>query len=41
MIRKIKNGYKVVARSGRNMGVYKKKSDAKKRLKQIERFSKK
>lgn len=41
MIRKTKEGYRVIAKSGRNMGTYKKKSDAKKRLKQIERFSKK
>lgn len=41
MIRKVKEGYRVVAKSGRNMGTYKSKLAAKKRLKQIERFSKK
>lgn len=40
MIRKVKDGYRVVARSGRNMGTYGTKKQALKRLKQIERFSK-
>lgn len=38
MIRKIKGGYKVVSSSGRNMGSYKTKKEALKRLKQIEMF---
>ncbi len=38
MIRKIKEGYKVVAESGRNMGVYKSLEEAKRRLRQIEFF---
>jgi len=44
MIRKLKSGYRVVARSGRNMGTYSLtptgKKKAQKRLRQIERFSK-
>lgn len=38
MIRKVKGGYRVVAESGRNMGTYKSKEEAKKRLRQIEIF---
>ncbi len=38
MIRKIKNGYKVVSESGRNMGTYKTLAEAKNRLRQIEFF---
>ena len=38
MIRKVKEGYRVVAESGRNMGTYKTKEEAEKRLKQIEMF---
>jgi hypothetical protein len=38
MIRKVKVGYKVVAESGRNMGTYPTKVEAKKRLHQIEMF---
>ncbi len=38
MIRKVKDGYQVVAESGRNMGTYKTLEEAKKRLKQIEFF---
>lgn len=38
MIKKIKNGYQVVAESGRNMGTYQTKEEAKKRLRQIEYF---
>jgi len=38
MIKKIKNGYKVVSESGRNMGTYKTREETKKRLKQIEYF---
>lgn len=38
MIKKIKGGYQVVAESGRNMGTYRTKEEAKKRLRQIEYF---
>lgn len=38
MIRKVKDGWRVVAESGRNMGTYKTKEDAQKRLRQIEMF---
>lgn len=38
MIKKMKGGYRVVAESGRNMGMYKTKAEAKKRLRQIEFF---
>lgn len=38
MIRKVKAGYRVVAESGRNMGTYRTKTQAKKRLRQIEFF---
>lgn len=38
MIRKVKEGYRVVAESGRNMGTYRTEEQAKKRLKQIEIF---
>lgn len=38
MIVKVKEGWRVVAESGRNMGTYKKKEDAEKRLKQIQMF---
>ena len=38
MIRKVKGGYRVVAKSGRNMGTYKTEEEAKKRLRQIELF---
>ncbi len=38
MIKKIKEGYRVVAESGRNMGTYPSLETAKKRLKQIEMF---
>ncbi len=38
MIRKVKDGYRVVAESGRNMGTYRTMDEAKKRLKQIEFF---
>ena len=38
MIRKIKGGWRVVAESGRNMGTYKTKREAKERLRQIEFF---
>lgn len=38
MIKKIKVGYRVMAESGRNMGTYKTKEEAKKRLQQIEYF---
>ncbi len=38
MIRKVKEGYRVVAESGRNMGIYKSEKEAKNRLRQIEFF---
>jgi hypothetical protein len=38
MIKKISDGYRVVAESGRNMGTYKTEGEAKKRLRQIEYF---
>lgn len=38
MIRKIKEGFRVVAESGRNMGTYKTMEEAQKRLRQIEMF---
>jgi hypothetical protein len=38
MIRKLKEGYRVVAHSGRNMGTYPSKAQAEKRLKQVEMF---
>jgi hypothetical protein len=38
MIKKIQGGWRVVAESGRNMGTYKTKEEAKKRLRQIEYF---
>ncbi len=38
MIKKVKEGYRVQAESGRNMGTYKTKDEAKKRLQQIEYF---
>lgn len=38
MIVKVKDGYRVVAESGRNMGTYATKKEAKKRLQQIEYF---
>jgi len=38
VIIKVKNGYKVVAESGRNMGTYPTKEEAQKRLQQIEYF---
>jgi hypothetical protein len=38
MIRKVKQGYRVVAESGRNMGTYPSRKQAEKRLRQIEVF---
>lgn len=38
MIVKVKEGYRVVAESGRNMGTYSTKKQAEKRLRQIEIF---
>lgn len=39
MIRKVKDGYKVVSEKGRNLGgPYKTKDEAKKRLRQVEFF---
>ena len=39
MIKKIKEGYRVVSeKSGRNLGTYKTKDEAKERLRQVEFF---
>ena len=38
MIRKVKEGYRVVAESGRNMGTYATKAEAERRLRQVEFF---
>jgi hypothetical protein len=38
MIRKVRGGYRVLSESGRNMGTYKSKGEAEKRLRQIEMF---
>lgn len=38
MIRKVKSGYKVVSKSGKNLGKYKTKKAAEKRLRQVEYF---
>ncbi len=38
MIRKVKQGYRVVAESGRNMGTYPTKAQAQKRLDQVQMF---
>ncbi|MDP3016057.1 MAG: hypothetical protein Q8N70_03165 [Deltaproteobacteria bacterium] len=38
MIQKVKEGYRVVSESGRNMGTYPTKEEAKKRLQQIDYF---
>ena len=38
MIVKIKEGYRVVSESGRNMGTYKTKEEAARRLRQVEFF---
>ncbi|MBI2032414.1 MAG: hypothetical protein HYT09_02090 [Candidatus Levybacteria bacterium] len=38
MIRKVKEGFRVLSEKGRNMGTYKTKEEAKKRLRQIEFF---
>jgi len=38
MIRKAKEGYRVLSERGRNMGTYATKEEAEKRLKQIEYF---
>jgi hypothetical protein len=38
MIRKVKDGYRVVAESGRNMGTYATKEEAERRLRQVEYF---
>jgi len=41
MIKKVKEGYRVVSEKGRNMGTYKTLAEAKKRLQQIEFFKRK
>ncbi|MFH1535964.1 MAG: hypothetical protein ABIC96_02775 [Patescibacteria group bacterium] len=38
MIAKVKEGYRVMAESGRNMGTYPTREQAEKRLRQIEIF---
>lgn len=39
MIRKVKSGYKVLSKKGKNLGgPYKSKAEAKKRLRQVEFF---
>jgi len=38
MIRKVKEGYRVLSEKERNLGTYKTKEEAKKRLRQIEFF---
>jgi hypothetical protein len=38
MIRKVKDGYRVVSESGRNMGTYPTQEEARRRLRQIEFF---
>jgi ribosomal protein S4E len=38
MIKKVKEGYRVVSDSGRNMGTYRTKEEAERRLRQIEYF---
>lgn len=38
MIRKVKDGYRVVSKSGKNLGTYKTKKAALKRLRQVEYF---
>lgn len=38
MIRKVKEGYRVLSESGRHMGTYQTLEEAKKRLRQIEFF---
>ena len=39
MIRKVKEGYRAVAESGRSRGTYPNKEQVEKRLKQIEMFN--
>lgn len=42
MIKKVKKGFRVVARTtGRNLGTYKTKAGAKKRIRQVEYFKRK
>jgi hypothetical protein len=41
MIRKLKSGYRVVSHKGKNLGEYRTKKEAKKRLAQIEYFRRK
>jgi len=38
MVRKVQGGYRVLSESGRNMGTYRTKAEAEKRLRQIEMF---
>lgn len=41
MIRKVKAGYKVVSKSGKSLGTFKTKTQATKRLAQVEFFKRK
>jgi hypothetical protein len=41
MIKKVNSGYRVTSEKGKNMGTYKSKSGAEKRLKQVEYFKNK
>lgn len=38
MIRKVNNKYKVVSKTGKNLGTYRTKKEALKRLRQVEYF---
>lgn len=38
MIRKVKSGYRLVSKSGKNLGTYRSKSGAQKREKQVQYF---
>lgn len=38
MIRKVKEGYRVVSKKGRSLGTYKTREEAEKRLRQVEFF---
>lgn len=38
MIKKVRDGYRVVSETGRNMGTYRTKEEAEHRLQQIEYF---
>lgn len=38
MIKKVREGYRVVSKKGRNLGTYRTKEEAAKRLRQVEYF---